>query len=1228
MRHLKATSHQNGLSWQRILLVCCLWLCACTAQAATYSSAATTFSWIDPATHAAVVWTNPTQGTSGTCDTAGDDSITALINIGFTFNFGGVSYTQLRIMSNGRVQFNNTYCYAGSGNSSATARTYTLPYPDANLVSTMKVYGADIDTTPNGSGGGPGATTCPPATCSVRYTVTPLGTAPNRKFVVTWVNTPDWGSAGSYYNFQVILNEDGSFIYQYGPSNNPDNGHADIGWEVVTTDYGLYAYTNIGTLTNTAIRFFIPATLAEYRLEESTWSGANSVINTTSASFYGTPVGAVASTAAGYICRGASIPLNTTKGTVDAIDTGINAYSNMGSAGSVSFWFKGNTAWNDGVDRMLLDATANNSAPFFFMKRTDGSLRFVIQDSANTIFETASGTHNFAANTWHHIAVTWSLGASARMIIYLDGALDKQLNLVTSSSLSSLIGTLFIGDNQGKAVSNSPTNNSANGSIDEVRVYNYEIPLTVVNRDRLDSHPCTALNNFLISVGAAAASTCQPKNITITARDASNATLTGYTGTVSLSTSTGHGDWSKVTANGGLAAGAADSGAASYTFVGTDNGAITLALSNTHADDLTLGVTDVNAGVSATSSTLNFRDNVFVITPTDALGTTVVAARTHAMKAELWRKDLATGNCSIATGYAGTKSLKAWLTRDAADPGGAAPTVTSVAPPTLATASLPNTQPGAANFSLSFTAGVANLMLGSSDVGKYALSLLDDSRAFASGVDILGASSTLTTRPFGLAFTSIKNGATANPSGANPTDPVFIAAGQAFQATLGAYLWQAADDTNNDGIPDVGKVITDNGLATKFAWSVTLTPALNTPTGGVLGTVGGTNPITQASFSGGTATVSNLTYSEVGSMTLAASASNYLNSSGVNTSGSSGVIGRFTPNNFTVSYNTPEFTTGCAAGAFTYLGKTFNFTAGKAPVMTVSARSASAGTPITKNYSGAFWKLTNSTLTNRLYSTASGTLDFSNLPATTVDPVIVDIGNGVFASAGSGTGTLTFSAGTGLSYKHITDTAPFNAEISLSLNVIDTDGIAFASNPAAFGAASAGNGIAFSGGKEMRFGRLNLQNAYGSELLDLPINLTAEYYADLDGAGINFGFITNTADICTTVTAANVTVTPNSPLLAGDTNLSVAASTLVNGSWHTSASGPYSKLSKPASGNQGSVDVSIDLDAAGLAWLKYNWDGVDQLLDGNLFDDNPRATAVFGIYQGPERRIYMHERFN
>lgn len=238
----------------KLAAVCALSGWAGSAGAQTYSNAPTAFSWIDPSSHTPVTWSNPTVCTAFG-DTIGDDAITDQLDIGFTFQFGAVNYTRLYIEANGRLQFGNTYCGAGT-QVIGPPRTYTLPYPDPNITNTMKIYGADLDASPNGSGGGPGATTCPSATCSVRYTATALGTAPNRQFVVTWTNTPDWGTTGSFFNLQIILNENGTFVYQFGASNNLDSGHADIGWELSTTDLGTIAYTDIGSLANTAILFF------------------------------------------------------------------------------------------------------------------------------------------------------------------------------------------------------------------------------------------------------------------------------------------------------------------------------------------------------------------------------------------------------------------------------------------------------------------------------------------------------------------------------------------------------------------------------------------------------------------------------------------------------------------------------------------------------------------------------------------------------------------------------------------------------------------------------------------------------------------------------------------------------------------------------------------------------------------------------------------------------------
>ncbi len=156
-------------------------------------------------------------------------------------------------------------------------------------------------------------------------------------------------------------------------------------------------------------------------------------------------------------------------------------------------------------------------------------------------------------------------------------------------------------------------------------------------------------------------------------------------------------------------------------------------------------------------------------------------------------------------------------------------------------------------------------------------------------------------------------------------------------------------------------------------------------------------------------------------------------------------VGRFVPDHFAVSLNTPAWGTACGAGAFTYVGQVFNYSV--QPVITVQAQNVANAT--TTLYAGSWWRLTNASLTGKSYTAATGTLDTSGITGT--DPVI--------ASAGAGSGTLTFGSGSGLLFTRATPVAPFNAEIALAINVIDADGVAYASNPASFGTASAGNGI-------------------------------------------------------------------------------------------------------------------------------------------------------------------------
>ena len=135
--------------------------------------------------------------------------------------------------------------------------------------------------------------------------------------------------------------------------------------------------------------------------------------------------------------------------------------------------------------------------------------------------------------------------------------------------------------------------------------------------------------------------------------------------------------------------------------------------------------------------------------------------------------------------------------------------------------------------------------------------------------------------------------------------------------------------------------------------------------------------------------------------------------------------------------------------------------------------------------------ITNATLTpntqgarySRFDALGGGTtpaLDTGNVPG--APGVAADPAISAFAS---GVGTLTFSAGgagKGLAFtRGAAPVGAYNGDIALSINVLDTDGVAYASNPATFGAATAGNGIAFSSGKPMRYGRLRRENGFGPQ---------------------------------------------------------------------------------------------------------------------------------------------------
>jgi hypothetical protein len=701
---------------------------------------------------------------------------------------------------------------------------------------------------------------------------------------------------------------------------------------------------------------------------------------------------------------------------------------------------------------------------------------------------------------------------------------------------------------------------------------------------------------------------CQPEPVTIIGHTNTH-TVAPTTTTIAVTTSTGHGDWTLTTGSGTFSAGPSNRGSASYTYVTGDNGSVVLSLRDTYAEAVTVNVTDgiasqtSGSALASENTTLTFAASGLRITNGANVATSIatqVAGVTSSQSLALQaiRTDTITGACTAV--FASGTTVNVSLGYQCNNPGtcisGQALTVTNNGT-TTGIASNPAT--GITNYTtvpLKFSTANAEapIALNYSDVGqillaaRYTIPLGNG----GSSANTMNGSGQFVVVPYSFNLSGIKRSSDsfANPAAATATGTAFIGAGAAFAATVTAVNGAGATT------PNFGR---ENPPAT-----VTLSTSLVLPSSGdnpsLVGSFG--------SFSAGVASGAAFSWPEVGIITLTPSTTSYLGTTTV-TGTRSGDVGRFIPYALSTAINAPLFATACPSGAFTYVGQPFSYNT--APVITVTPQALGGAT--TKNYTGPLFRITNTSLTGRTYTPtpASPALTTSGLPATTTDPSIVDLGTGA--------GTLTFSAGSGLSFTHgTTPSAPFSANIALSINVIDLDGVS-ATNPVTFGT---GTGIAFNYGANEYYGRLVFGNALGSELLDLPMPLTTQYYA-----GATAGFTVNSADSCSAAPAigfSNFQLNLHSGGTCvrdsgspGTSGAGCAAAASAGLAYKASAAaGTYNLwLAAPGAGNSGAVTVT----ATAPAWLQYLWNA------GSASLSSPSALATFGVFQGPAARIYQKE---
>ena len=1090
-----------------------------------YGNTPTSFAWVDPIAggHTAAVWTNGASCTAGTYGNAPlDDDITAPIIFpgGFQFNFGGVLYDRLQIMANGRLQFNNGFCGYGTVGPVTSPPTYPYDFPTGNplagnVVRMMRIYGADFD--PGGSL--PGG--------AVYYAMT--GTAPNRSFVVTWYNIKEWNNPGSLFNMQIILRENGDFVYQYKDTFNITTGHAQIGWEVSATDYDIYLYSGFGSLAYSAVRFYpAPVKTGEWRMDELSWSNAAGQVLDTSGSGYHAQRRNGAQTA------NATPAISTNPGTCrygafDGDDDHVllpASFPNMTTSFTITAWIRTQDRARITPQRILIDDGGGSSTGYGLSlgDAGAGTLRFYNRGSTPANLDTAAVIQN---NLWYFVAAVIDIAGGTRSIYVYDasGALLTSVSAAFTGWSTDNSRVTIGGDNS--AASGSP---KFLGDIDEVKVYQGAVPQSILDVLARETHLCRVEGVTLGGFNVFESST-------------TTGFVTGY-----IKTKTAGRRFNTTTGN--------------LAIVALSGGAIDNTFNNT------VKIEFVNASAGGTL---------------DANGCNAA-----------WPVVATLANQTVSGGRVNLNPV---------------PQINGVAYPNL-------------KVRVSFPATGTVTRQGCSND---AFALRPDRLVITGPTHVdwqtPGAGSTMNN----LAA----SGGEVHKAGRNFT--MSATARDALGTTIATYAGSPSGGVSAMWLPS-GCAACVPGVLTTGGWSGTGTLVTNSANYSEAGSIA--TQLEDRSFS-------NVDIAD------SSPGERYVDSHPLN-------AGRFVPDHFDVAQLVaPQFRTfnatdaQCSAGAaprrtFTYIGQPFGYVT--RPQATVIARNFAGATTI--NYLGSLWKVgagavatakdctttPNTCVYTSTFGASGGTVaenyTYALTPAATPgwDNSVTAPAAATVTSNNNGTGTITFAAGAALAFQRslTTPQTAFTAAVNNSVRVTDNSeaaGVITTTTPADF------NAISFDAGNQFYYGRLRLENAYGSTLISMPLPLKAQRW---NGTA----FVTNDVDNCTTIAAGNIAI--GNPL-NGLTAAMVSPPT-VGGAF--SAGTGSLRLPAPTGRQSGSVDVSINLgtSAAGascttapampastganLAHLRGLW----CTPPGNYSSD-PTARATFGLYRGANPFIYQRENF-
>jgi|GEM_PF-2950761 len=692
----------------------------------------------------------------------------------------------------------------------------------------------------------------------------------------------------------------------------------------------------------------------------------------------------------------------------------------------------------------------------------------------------------------------------------------------------------------------------------------------------------------------------------------------------------------------------------------TFTGSTTISLSQTTADILTLGI--INETIPPANATVciggnpNLCDIIFADTgfrffeniESNPIPTQISAKQSNILKIQSIEKNPDTGACQAV--FIDTTAIE--MAATCVDPTACAGSQVAINTDNIST--IDNISPLLySSVNLNFndnTVNSAEFIFTYPDAGKIKLHArynIPDENGDPSGNYMFGTSNKFVVRPFGF-FIDVVN----NLKATTATEAKFIAAGAEFTTIVKAVQWQADNDTDLSN-----NLVTKNFGSEANAETVEVTPNMvlpnlsTFPVSGILGTLSGNifNTFSLGtSIEQGIATNDDMTYSEVGIISLSANLTDnsYLGADDV--VGNEPYVGRFIPDHFVLEKIDGDLAAYCENPAlagdilFAYSGQmnsvspstgAIRYKVNLNPSFTITAKSLGSANNTTLNYTGDFMKLVGSSITRPALSfdyAEDGSLGTklvltADLKAVNTSDLVNDEALGVI--------TYTYNEDDNFVYHHELNAEinKFTTDINLPIaSVIDPDGVTALDADGDFdndgNLSNALDSVLTLEpvGVEIRFGRAQLENSYGPETSNLPQPLSVNYFKDGQ-------YIVAENDQCTAYNAAKMSLT-NIDLINFSLVPALPAITPASGQFIDGTPPGVIRaieLTAPGADNTGQVCVSYDI----FPWLQYKWATDPSNLqcpftstdvDG-LFNDNPFSMAAFGIFRGNDRIIYQRE---